>query len=124
MLSRPGPVVAALAVVVSARGVLLVRRHDRIPPVALPGGRCEAGETAAAAAAREILEECGVAVEAVRELAHLVHPVTGAVLIYVVCTARIAGRAADTGARRGRRRRLVAARGGARRHARPPPAGA
>lgn len=48
-----------------AEVVLLVRR--RKPPAqdhwALPGGSIELGETAVAAAAREVLEECGLTVE-------------------------------------------------------------
>lgn len=58
---RPG--CAALAVVVRERQVLLVRRAN--PPDAglwgFPGGRIEWGETAGAAAQRELAEETGVA---------------------------------------------------------------
>ncbi|TCT06753.1 NUDIX hydrolase [Aquabacter spiritensis] len=59
-LKRPG--CAALAVVPRAGRVLLVRRVN--PPDAglwgFPGGRIEWGETAAAAAMRELFEETGV----------------------------------------------------------------
>ncbi|WP_428376978.1 NUDIX hydrolase [Lichenicoccus sp.] len=64
------PVPAALAVVLHEDRVLLVRRRN--PPDAglwgYPGGRIETGETIEAAAIRELLEETGVAAEAVRLL--------------------------------------------------------
>ncbi|MAM62396.1 NUDIX hydrolase [Maritimibacter sp. UBA3975] len=58
--------IAALAVVVEAGQVLLVRRLN--PPDAglwgYPGGRVEAGEDVATAALRELREETGVEAEA------------------------------------------------------------
>lgn len=65
--NEPGePVHCAGAVVRDGAGrLLLVRRAN--PPAqgswTLPGGRLEAGETAAAAAAREVREETGLEVE-------------------------------------------------------------
>ena len=57
------PVAAVSALVISGRRVLLVRRAH--PPLArkwsLPGGRIEPGESAAAALARELAEETGIA---------------------------------------------------------------
>jgi ADP-ribose pyrophosphatase YjhB (NUDIX family) len=56
------------AVVVDATGRVLVVRRARPPSAGewtLPGGRVEAGETLVAAALREVLEETGVAAQAV-----------------------------------------------------------
>ena len=67
------PVLAALAVVVQGGNVLLVRRRN--PPDAglwgYPGGHVEAGETALAAAARELAEETAVRAAPVGYLANL-----------------------------------------------------
>ncbi|GAB1480954.1 NUDIX hydrolase [Paracoccaceae bacterium] len=67
------PVLAALAVVVRGKNVLLVRRRN--PPDAglwgYPGGHVEAGETALAAAARELAEETSVRATPVGYLANL-----------------------------------------------------
>lgn len=63
----PGPVECAGAVVRDAVGRLLVVRRGRPPAEglwSLPGGRIEAGETAAEAAVREVREETGLHVEA------------------------------------------------------------
>lgn len=67
------PVLAALAVVVRGENVLLVRRRN--PPDAglwgYPGGHVERGETALAAAARELAEETTVRAAPVGYLANL-----------------------------------------------------
>ncbi len=60
------PVVCAGAVIRDRAGRLLLVRRGREPGAgrwSLPGGRVEPGETPAAAAAREVAEETGLAVE-------------------------------------------------------------
>ncbi|MEY8829427.1 NUDIX hydrolase [Sedimentitalea sp. XS_ASV28] len=61
-VTKPGPRLGAIAVVMSDGHVLLARRRN--PPDAglwgFPGGHVEYGETALAAAARELKEETGI----------------------------------------------------------------
>ena len=63
---KPAPIECAGAVVRDEAGRLLLVRRGREPAAglwSLPGGRIEAGETAAEAAAREVREETGLEVE-------------------------------------------------------------
>ena len=63
---KPAPIECAGAVVRDEAGRLLLIRRGREPDLgmwSLPGGRIEPGETAADAAAREVLEETGLDVE-------------------------------------------------------------
>jgi len=63
---KPAPVACAGAIVRDESGRLLLVRRGRPPGLgswSLPGGRIEPGETAAVAAAREVREETGLAVE-------------------------------------------------------------
>lgn len=69
---KPQPVVCAGAVVRDPAGRLLLIRRARPPSAGLwsvPGGRVEAGETPAHAAAREVHEETGLDVRIGRLLA-------------------------------------------------------
>ena len=69
----PHPTLAALAVVLHRDRVLLVRRRNK-PDAGLwgyPGGHVEPGETALAAAARELREETSVIAEPLRYLDNL-----------------------------------------------------
>lgn len=62
----PHPVVAVAAVVFDAAGRVLLIERGRPPGVGqwtVPGGKLHHGETLAAAVAREVREETGVAVE-------------------------------------------------------------
>ena len=86
---KPPLVVCAGALVQDATGrILLVRRgHEPAAGLwSLPGGRVEAGETPAAAAAREVLEETGLHVRVGNLLAtfelgpYLVHDFAAAVI--------------------------------------------
>jgi 8-oxo-dGTP diphosphatase len=72
-----------LAVVTSEAGVLVVHRETGNPRWAFPGGKIEAGETAAAAAAREVQEETGLQVDIIGEIGRREHPDTGADLVYM-----------------------------------------
>lgn len=66
----PFPRLGAIAIVVKDAKVCLVRRHNA-PDAGLwgyPGGRVEPGETALAAAVRELREETGLVARAVRYL--------------------------------------------------------
>src|SRR5579859_267143 len=65
ILSRPGPFPCSDAAVIDEDGrILLIRRADN-GLWAMPGGGLEVGETAAQGAVREVLEETGIACEAV-----------------------------------------------------------
>ena len=57
-----GPAATVDVVVEMPGGVVLIRRRNPPPGWALPGGFVEAGESAAAAARRELFEETGLAV--------------------------------------------------------------
>ena len=62
----PHPVLAVAAIVFDAAGRVLLVERGRPPGVGLwsvPGGRVEHGESLAAAVAREVLEETGLAIE-------------------------------------------------------------
>jgi 8-oxo-dGTP diphosphatase len=73
----------AAAVITSDRGVLVARRHDRIPPWTFPATEIEAGESPAAAAARAVLKETGLAATVDHVIGRRIHPKTGRIMIYV-----------------------------------------
>lgn len=76
---QPSPPAAAdtavvVVVVVCGRRVLIGRRADATPPWTLLGGKIEPGESAAAAAVREVREESGLQVTVTAELGERIHP--------------------------------------------------
>lgn len=83
------PVVAVAAIVFDAAGRVLLVERGRPPGVGLwtvPGGRVEHGEPLAAAVAREVLEETGVAVTvgALVTVVERVIPAAGGAYHYVI----------------------------------------
>ncbi|MFE9602027.1 NUDIX hydrolase [Streptomyces hokutonensis] len=78
-----------MAVVVASGRVLMIRRRVREGRLlwAFPGGKIEQGETAEAAAVREVLEETGLTAESTGVLGSRVHPDTGRPITYIACTA-------------------------------------
>lgn len=81
---EPQPVVAAI--VVSSKGVLVGRRHDRKPEWTFIAGEIEPGESPADAAVREVKEETGLRVLAGGVIGRRVHPKTGRAMVYMAAT--------------------------------------
>jgi len=77
----------ALAIITSARGVLIERRIDKIPPWTFPAGEVVPGETAAGCLVRKVPAETGVTITPVTMLGRRIHPRTGRVMVYLTATA-------------------------------------
>lgn len=81
--TEPEPASVAAAVITSPEGVLVARRHDRIPPWTFPATEIEQGESPAAAAARAVLKETGLTATVDHVIGRRIHPKTGRVMIYL-----------------------------------------
>jgi 8-oxo-dGTP diphosphatase len=75
----------AAAVVISADGILVERRHDGRPLWTLPAGEIEPGESPADCAIRETKEECGLQIVVSHVIGERDHPKTGRHMIYLAC---------------------------------------
>ena len=84
--TEPEPASVAAAVITSEKGVLVARRHDRIPPWTFPATEIGADESPAAAAARAVLKETGLAATVDHVIGRRIHPKTGRLMIYVDAT--------------------------------------
>jgi 8-oxo-dGTP diphosphatase len=78
----------SMAIIAHHGAVLMIRRRQKEGELlwAFPGGAVEDGETAEQAAVREVAEEVGLTVAAVRVLGERVHPKTGRAMSYTACT--------------------------------------
>jgi 8-oxo-dGTP diphosphatase len=84
--TEPEPASVAAAIVTSDLGVLVARRHDRIPPWTFPATEIGDGESPAAAAARAVLKETGLTAAVNNVIGRRIHPKTGRVMIYLDVT--------------------------------------
>lgn len=81
--TEPEPASVAAAIITSDKGVLVARRHDRIPPWTFPATEIEAGESPATAAVRAVRKEAGLTATVDHVIGRRIHPKTGRVMIYV-----------------------------------------
>jgi 8-oxo-dGTP diphosphatase len=81
--TEPEPASIALAIVTSEKGILVARRHDRIPPWTFPSTEIEAGESPASAASRAVLKESGLNATTDHVIGRRIHPKTGRLAIYL-----------------------------------------
>lgn len=81
--TEPEPASVAAAIITSDKGVLVARRHDRIPPWTFPATEIEAGESPATAAARAVRKETGLNATVDHVIGRRIHPKTGRVMIYL-----------------------------------------
>lgn len=77
----------ALAIVTSAKGVLVERRKDGIPPWTFPGGDVPVGETAAASLTRKVPAETGIEIKPILLFGRRIHPRTSRTMVYLAAEA-------------------------------------
>lgn len=77
----------ALAIVTSAKGVLIEHRKDGIPPWTFPGGDVLVGETAAASLTRKVPDETGIEIKPVLLFGRRIHPRTSRTMVYLAAEA-------------------------------------
>jgi 8-oxo-dGTP diphosphatase len=77
----------ALAIVTSAKGVLVEHRKDGIPPWTFPGGDVPVGETAAASLTRKVPAETGIEIKPVLLFGRRIHPRTSRTMVYLAAEA-------------------------------------
>ena len=85
--TEPEPASVAAAIITSEKGILVARRHDRIPPWTFPATEIGPAESPAAAAVRAVLAETGLAASVDHVIGRRIHPKTGRVMIYLSATA-------------------------------------
>jgi 8-oxo-dGTP diphosphatase len=84
--TEPEPASVAAAVITSEHGVLVARRHDRIPPWTFPATEIGPDESPAAAAARAVRKETGLTATTDHVIGRRIHPKTGRLMIYIDAT--------------------------------------
>jgi 8-oxo-dGTP diphosphatase len=84
--TEPEPASVAAAVITSDHGVLVARRHDRIPPWTFPATEIGPDESPATAAARAVRKETGLTATVDHVIGRRIHPKTGRVMIYLDAT--------------------------------------
>ena len=82
----PEPPALTAAIITSDLGVLIERRHDRIPPWTFPAGEMLPGESPADTVLRRVPEETGITVTPSHVIGRRIHPKTGRVMIYLAAT--------------------------------------
>jgi 8-oxo-dGTP diphosphatase len=81
--TEPEPASLAMAIITAEPGILMARRHDRIPPWTFPGTEIRPGESPAQAVVRGVLKETGLTATVNHVIGRRIHPKTGRVMIYM-----------------------------------------
>ena len=81
--TEPEPASIALAIVTSEKGILVARRHDRIPPWTFPSTEIGPDESPASAAVRAVRKEAGLTATTDHIIGRRIHPKTGRLAIYL-----------------------------------------